>query len=289
MSELDCLLCGRREWRSLRELGAGQQLVECRACRLVRVSPFPASESLRELYTSPYFRRVAGRGGYVDYDAAEAVKRPTFERLLDEIGRRAPARGRLLDVGAATGLLLDLARARGYETAGIEPNPEASESARARGHLVVTGLLPGALDGVAGDFDVITLLDVLEHLPDPLAELGRLRTRLREGGLLVAVTPDWGGWFRPLMGAHWPHLKPEEHLWYFRRGTLEALCRKAGFRAATARRSSKTTSLDYLLADFAKHTGPVGAFSRALAPRLPRALTRPVNLFLDEMVVIAER
>jgi hypothetical protein len=133
------------------------------------------------------------------------------------------------------------------------------------------------------------MLDVIEHLRDPLSDLQRLRSRLRTGGRVAVVTPDYGGVFRPFMGKHWPHLKPDEHLWYFRQPNIVRLFERAGFRNVTARPFFKTTSVNHLLADFSKHEGLFGQVSRSLRARAPsRPGTMPVPLYLDEMLTIAE-
>ncbi len=278
------MLCSGKEWRKLRAI-AGAAIFECGGCRLVRVDPFPSEADLRALYATGYFDRTDGIGGYVDYAAAAALKRRSFDRVLDSIAGRFSSSPRLLDVGAAQGLLLELAAARGWDAFGIEPDRAAGDKARSKGLKVVTGMIPAALDDVTGAFDVITLLDTIEHLRDPLAELRTLSGRLRAGGVIVLITPDWGGLFRPLMGAHWPHLKPTEHLWYFRPRTLRKLLEAAGLKEISVRPFFKTVSLDYLLADFAKHGGFFGGAARTLR-RLVRP-SFPITLYLDEMVAIA--
>jgi 2-polyprenyl-3-methyl-5-hydroxy-6-metoxy-1,4-benzoquinol methylase len=164
--------------------------VECGACGLVHVWPFPEPAELHAIYRGDYFRQPSALGGYADYPGAAELKHRTFGGS----GRFASPKGtagRLLDIGAAHGLLLDAAASRGWRTAGIEPNPDAAASARVKGHEVVTGMLPGALGGLAGRFDLISMLDVLEHLPDPLAAR-RLKVDC-SGGMLVVVAPDYGG------------------------------------------------------------------------------------------------
>jgi SAM-dependent methyltransferase len=225
-------------------------------------------------------------GGYADYSRAAALKRRTFERVLDRSLPSAGVAGRLLDIGTAHGLLLDLAAARGWRTAGIEPNPAAAAAARGSGHEVATGALPEALEGIGGWFDLISMLDVLEHMRDPLAELRRLRGRLRPGGRLVIVAPDYGGLSRRVMGAHWPHFK-REHLWYFRRRTMRRILREAGYSPFFVRPFFKTMSVRYLAADFSRHEGAVGLLSRELLRWLPGAADWPMPLYLDELIAVA--
>jgi SAM-dependent methyltransferase len=281
------MLCGHSALRVLRRV-ENVDLVECSRCRLTFVDPFPSPAEVSSLYTDSYFARERGVGGYVDYAAASALKLLSFRGILDRIEPRLPSAPRLLDIGAAHGLMLDLAAARGWRDAvGVEPDPTAAKLARDKGHEIICGLLPEALDHVAGQFDVISLLDVVEHFTRPLEELQRLRARLRPGGLIVLVTPDFGGVFRPIMGARWPHLKPNEHLWYFRKGTLRSLLERAGYRNIELSPFFKTTSIDYLLADFSKRTDFSGRLARGARAVMPRFAKAPLPLYLDELFAVA--
>src|SRR5204862_725092 len=92
-------------------------LTRCTGCGLVSVDPLPAAREALAQYDAAYFR---GGTGYRDYAGEERVFRAEFRRRLRAI-RAAGGRGRLLDVGAATGALMVEAKALGFEVAGIEP------------------------------------------------------------------------------------------------------------------------------------------------------------------------
>ena len=204
----------------------GTDLVSCRGCALVRVDPMPGAAEAARLYHDGYFRDAVR--GYVDYAADEAVFRAEFRRRLRTL-ERLGARGRLLDVGCASGALLLEARECGFTAAGLEPAPlTARRAAERSGCPVRASTLEDALLAPAS-YDVITLFDVLEHLTQPRHALARLRLSLACGGLLAVTVPDYGGLWARLSGARWPFLTPWEHLVYFTRRTLAALLRAAGF------------------------------------------------------------
>ena len=77
---------------------------------------------------------------------------------------------------------------------------------------------------------MITYHDVIEHVPDPAAELRRLPQLLRQRGLLVIDTPDAGDPRFAQFGLNWHHMKPQEHLWFFSESHLRGLVEHAGFR-----------------------------------------------------------
>ena len=138
-------------------------------------------------------------------------------------------RGRLLDVGCAAGFFLVEAQ-RHYEVKGVEFSEFSSHFAREHFGLdVFTGSLAQARLPSA-HFDLITLWDVIEHVPDPdvvLAEAARL---LRPGGRLVLTTGDIGSAYAQRRGVKWHLLAPPWHLYYFSRKTITRLGANAGLR-----------------------------------------------------------
>ncbi len=91
------------------------------------------------------------------------------------------------------------------------------------------------------NFDVITLFDVIEHLPNPLGELDAIHRLLKPGGLLLQSTPDIDGLFPrlsyPLAKTldYWPDPEPPHHLFQFSAATLSAMVEKAGYRVTGQR------------------------------------------------------
>jgi SAM-dependent methyltransferase len=111
--------------------------------------------------------------------------------LRRRIGNLAGA-GSILDVGCGGGEFLDLAKAAGLRTAGVEIAPRAADAAADKGHVVYRGsILEGAIPQDAS-FDVVTLWDVLEHLPRPGLAIGEAYRALRPNGRLLALTPMMG-------------------------------------------------------------------------------------------------
>lgn len=246
--EVDCNLCGSSEQIVLFDAGADGRVVRCGSCGLGFVSPRPVDVSAQyegdDYFSSGTPSDPAGsRGsptprGYEAYLADRGALGEYFGRILDDIQRRRRGRprGRLLEVGCAAGFFLDEARARGYEVAGIEPSPTASAVAREQLRLPVrTGLL-GEVDIEHEAWDVIVLLQTIEHLPDPAAALSELRRVLRPGGLLLLTTPDEASWLRRVMGRRWIGYKPPEHLWHFNARTLSGLLLRQGFTDVEVRR-----------------------------------------------------
>ena len=146
---------------------------------------------------------------------------------------------RLLDIGCSSGLFLDEARAAGFEVRGAELSADTAAFAREPLRRSTCTPATGATAGIAdGSFDVITLFDVIEHLPDPLGELRAIRRLLKPGGLLLQSTPNIDGLFPRLSYAlakrldYWPHPEPPHHLYQFSDRTLAELTERAGYEVS---------------------------------------------------------
>jgi len=131
--------------------------------------------------------------------------------------------GRLLDVGCGTGIYLDAFRRLGWDVCGVEISAEAAE--RARTHLglnIITGELE---DARLPDehFDIITLIHVVEHLPDPVRTLTEVCRILKKGGLALLALPNVRSLTRYLFGSYWFPLDVPRHLQSFSPRTLRRL------------------------------------------------------------------
>jgi SAM-dependent methyltransferase len=117
-------------------------------------------------------------------------------------------------------MLVERALAMGYQAEGIEPSIYLQALAMAREIPVRRGVLPN--DGLVGPYDVITLIDVIEHVSDPVALLENARDILAPAGVLVIVTPDVGSIAARVFGSRWWHYRVA-HVGYFNRANLGGL------------------------------------------------------------------
>jgi SAM-dependent methyltransferase len=136
--------------------------------------------------------------------------------------------GRVLDVGCGDGDFLADLRRLGWEGYGTEFSEVACELTRARGINVRQGSLRSA--GFPDRFfDVVTIWHVLEHLPEPAAELAEARRILRDDGLLVLEVPNSGCLTFQLCQERWWPLDIPRHLQHFTPATLARLLDRSGF------------------------------------------------------------
>ncbi|HEC36377.1 MAG TPA: class I SAM-dependent methyltransferase, partial [Anaerolineae bacterium] len=229
--------------------GVHPTIVQCSRCGLVYANPRQDGAAIMETYEAvedPLY--IEEREGRV----------LTFEDHLQPLERlTGPPSGRaLLDVGAYTGVFVEIAARHGWEAWGVEPSHWAVEEARKRGLRVIQGTTR-TVDLPQDYFDVATMWDVIEHLTDPLGELRRIHRLLKPGGLLVVHTIDIGSPFARLMGSRWPWIM-EMHLYYFSRRTLRMMLEKAGFSVLHIRAQGRYLRLGYLMNRVAALVGWLG-------------------------------
>lgn len=223
-----CNLCGAIE-STLLVVKDGFRIVRCRHCSLVFVGNPPDQNFLSQHYSfeAGYHEELKSNPASVKFHDAEA--RRNLARLS---GYRQG--GTLLDIGCSTGLFLAKAGAAGWIVRGNEYSADSAAVARATHGLdVVSGALQ-ADSFAAGSFDVVTLWDVLEHVPDPQSTLRLAAALLKPGGLLVVKTPNVDGLYPrwslkalPYAG-FWGHPEPPGHLFQFSARTLTSMVTAAG-------------------------------------------------------------
>ncbi|MBI2404330.1 MAG: class I SAM-dependent methyltransferase [Gemmatimonadetes bacterium] len=157
------------------------------------------------------------------------------ERLLACLLRHgiAPPRGgRLLDFGCGVGDFALTAVAAGIDVDAIEPDDVARTSAASRGVRVRRTLEELEREGGSGAYDVITLIDVVEHVRRPLDLLRALRRVVRSTGALYLSAPNYQSAQARLLGARWDQATNPTHLFLFSPGSMRHLLAAAGFRMA---------------------------------------------------------
>jgi SAM-dependent methyltransferase len=133
-----------------------------------------------------------------------------------------------LDIGCGDGAFLQSLKSRGWDVYGTETSAAACAIARTKGISVHEGELASA-DFPDRFFDVITLWHVLEHIPDPVAELDRIRRMLRDDGSLVIEVPNSDSPTLQFCGGQWYGLDVPRHLQHFSPSTLQHLLDSTGF------------------------------------------------------------
>ncbi|MFQ5647334.1 MAG: class I SAM-dependent methyltransferase, partial [bacterium] len=163
MHKLACCLCGTCKNRVVYRKKEFD-IVSCLSCNLVMIAPFPNEKEIREIYGENYYNtwgdlRQAN-------DSLRAMKLSTFRIKLEQIERYIE-KGRVLDIGCASGFFLDAAVERGWDAYGVELSSFSAEIARKKyGDKVINGTLHEA--GYDDRFfQAVDMSDLLEHVSSP--------------------------------------------------------------------------------------------------------------------------
>ena len=256
MEEVICDLCGTDKPTLLfnrvdRYTGQEFQLATCSICGLIYMPTRPAAGELDKYYPEDY-------EAYYLLDEKSDSRNWHLRRALDLqlkfVETHSLGKGKLLDVGSATGNFLKVAQENGWQVLGIEPIVKAAKIAREYYHLEITTSTLETAPLEPGTFDVITMWDVLEHLPSPKQALIRSRELLEPGGILVFSIPNLSSFDRYLFGKYWIGWDAPRHFNLFTEQALDQLLEATGFEkiAKSCILGGKGTfllSLDNMLGD----------------------------------------
>lgn len=261
-----CPACGSQTFRSF-DVGGGNHLRRCEDCETVSAAEY-ADPS--EVYVDGYMFGQAG-------DFGLDVRHPVFQRYLIRVAgqrlrtiERATAirGGSLLDVGSGTGEVLMVARERGWQAQGVEPERTAAEMAHDRNlDVVISTLEESGLP--EGSYDVVSAFHVLEHIPDSRAFLRSLVRWARPGGYVAIEVPNFASVQRRRLQENWSGLRPLEHIVHFTPATLTRTFRGVGIDpvlVCSPAYVGPPQTLDHALNDLVR---PHGRFRRLLEPLSP--------------------
>ena len=218
---ISCPVCNGEHFIELfRKLD--EPFVRCTDCGLVLINPRPVYAHVLETYDSDYSKTYAGK-------AQKKLRR--IRRWVKRVRKGYVQQGRWLDVGCSVGFVVLAAEEAGFEGHGVDVQSWGIDYGSRE--LKLARLRCGILEEQAYPadyFDVISLYDVIEHVPDLNRLVAELKRILKQGGVIDMITPDIGHWRVPGTLSDWQEIKPSEHLYYFNRHSLSRLLARHGLR-----------------------------------------------------------
>jgi 2-polyprenyl-3-methyl-5-hydroxy-6-metoxy-1,4-benzoquinol methylase len=224
------------------------RLVRCNACNLLRVDPRPDQISISDYYPETY-------APYDPISDRQIHQSSGLGAWLGLHGRQLPPmpRGRMLEVGCATGDFLAHSRKCGWAVHGIEFSEVAAGVAQSRGLSVEVCSIESATSP-SEPYDLIVAWMVLEHLHEPVRALRHLRSWLAPEGYLVGSIPDAEAVERRVFGKAWYALQLPTHLFHYTPSTLRRVLAAAGWELIRVKWQANSTnlllSLSYKLEDW---------------------------------------
>lgn len=225
----------------------GYDVIECEACGFRHIMPIPDPEQMKRVYEEEYYSTE--KPDYIkNYEEDAEWWKLSYDDRFDVLEENLSAdRRRILDIGSGPGFFLRRAKERGWQTLGIEPSRQAAEYSRALGLEIRNEFLTADTQGL-GQFDVIHMSAVLEHIPDPIGMLEIAHRLLLPGGIVCVVVPNDYNPFQIALRTACDYkpwwLAPPHHINYFEPVSLKRAIQRVGFDVAAL---STTFPIDMFL------------------------------------------
>lgn len=240
------------------------QIVECKACRLIRLDPRPSKEELRAYYPDAYwYAPQDNTAGRLEQFYRRFVLRDHVNFVMRSL-RDSQERGLMLDVGCGGGLFLSMMRDEGLPVLGLETSEPAAKLAWEMNRVaVVCGELSHS-PVVNESCAAITMFHVLEHLHDPVAYLHSARALLRPNGRLIVQIPNASSWQFLMFGEYWNGVDVPRHLINYRQKDMENLLEFCGFEVLRRKQFSLRDNPAGFASSVAPHLDPMARQVRGL-------------------------
>ncbi len=285
-----CPLCNA-PIKTIRHAGRVKTLAICKDCGLWFRTPRPTPKELKAIYNKDYYDTWALQE---NPELTELSKQKTFACVLEKIDTFIPndnTSRSLLDIGAATGHFISLAKAKKWSVFALEANPFSLDILRNKlgnDHVFCDSITNVTLE--ERSLDVITMFDAIEHIPNIETLLRESHRLLKGNGILCITTPRIDSYSRLFMRKNWPHYK-EEHIQYFSKQCLKATLQKHGFEVKTTRGHTKWLHFCYLNAQFQAYRHwfftPVFNYLDRILPKKIKQIALPYRC--GEMLMIAQK
>lgn len=188
----------------------------CLVCKSLFIKKLPSKKLLIEYYEKQFL--------YTDGHINESILRTRSKQILKEIRKKYPSAKTICDVGSGFGFFLDEANKLGFKVLGIEPSKQLARATRIN-YMVpqFVGSLEAYLKTHSRQFDIVTCIHVIEHVPQPRKFIRSLLQLVKEKGILFLETPNADSHLVNVEKNKYTFLIPPEHLWIFSKDAIEKL------------------------------------------------------------------
>lgn len=263
--KLFCIICkhkGIRKYHHLKDrlfgVGGSWQIRECsnKTCSHLWLDPSPINEDIHLAYADYFTHQdksqsrisllqrfvLAHQVRHFGYPAQDIHPMHKFLSLLLSwfkffkeymdypfIYFKDIPRGKLLELGAGNGEMLNQFKQLGFGGEGLDLDPKAIQNAKQKGLKVYQGdIFTKRFKGET--YDIIFSSHFIEHVPDPISVMKESLRILKKGGVFIAITPNTSSFLHRCLKSKWLNLDPPRHLHMFNADQLIKLMRHAGYK-----------------------------------------------------------
>jgi 2-polyprenyl-3-methyl-5-hydroxy-6-metoxy-1,4-benzoquinol methylase len=286
---MHCKICGSDKVEHKFDLTGKLGIYACANCNVQFMDPQLSDAEITELYSEQYYKSW-GISGSSENESSKQMKIATFLLRLNTI-KTYIQKGKVLDIGCATGFFLEAAQSLGYEPYGIELSEYSSSIAKKK--FGNENVFNGKLEDCTFKnelFNIISMFDLIEHVRVPRETLAHAGKLLDKDGIIIITTPDCKSTSNKLMGRKWTHYK-KEHFFYFDLKSLQHIAKECNMTIIYHESSKKALNIDYLHTQLNvyKHWlfTPAINFMRFI---VPKSLTRKnFHIGIGEITVVMKK
>ena len=200
----------------------------CNNCGHIFANLSLSNNELKKIYDTDYFESAE----YKDYKSETVAINKNFNRLLLKLKKHLQntKQKKLLEVGAAYGFFINIAKLHFNLAIGTEIASEPSRYARENYNIDVRNLdiIEWDFDNIK--FDLVCMWDVIEHLHSPNKYLQKLSVNMKKNSIIALTTPDIGSLVARVRKQNWRQIHPPTHVHYFNKKSIETILNNNGFK-----------------------------------------------------------
>ena len=246
MTEVLCNLCNKNDYTIIFRPGIAQinQIVKCNHCGLMYANPRTQDVDQDKIKEYDPIWTLQHKGQRFD---KESLQIRDYQKTRDFIRKSFPKRGKLIEIGSGFGHLLNYFKQDGWDVTGIEPLKGGCQFSESEFGIkaVPKTLEEAALDG--NSIDVVLMMHVIEHVPDPFGTFKEVYRVLKPGGLFVLETPRYDTLMFKLLGKRERSVSCDGHIYFFTSDTLRKLATNASFKVQKTHYVGRSLTLDRLV------------------------------------------